>query len=322
MSASAPAPTPIDVLDAVFLATAVKSDGLPPPAFAEIAFAGRSNVGKSSVINTLVQRRKLVRTSSTPGATRGLNLFRATLRDGAQVDLVDLPGYGYAKVSKSERNAWGPLIEGFLKRRKGVRAVVVIVDARRGLEPDDAQLLAFLQHLELKAIVVATKVDKLPPNKQKPAVAAIARDAGVRAFGFSSEDGTGREELWRVLVRAAGISSASDASAVASSVGATASATENGATATTIDAESATAHEVEATRAAAPTTTASPDAPASAAPRVRQRSETGPDEPAGAGRGSAETVALAGAAGAGAGTPGKTRSRGNPGAPRRRSSGK
>ncbi len=210
MSASAPAPTPIDVLDAVFLATAVKSEGLPPPAFAEIAFAGRSNVGKSSVINTLVQRRKLVRTSSTPGATRGLNLFRATLRDGSMVDLVDLPGYGYAKVSKTERNAWGPLIEGFLKRRKGVRAVVVIVDARRGLEPDDAQLLAFLQHLELKAIVVATKLDKLPPNKQKPAVAAIARDAGVRAFGFSSEDGAGREELWRVLVRAAGLLPATD----------------------------------------------------------------------------------------------------------------
>ncbi len=315
MSASAPAPTPIDVLDAVFLATAVKSDGLPPPAFAEIAFAGRSNVGKSSVINTLVQRRKLVRTSSTPGATRGLNLFRATLRDGAQVDLVDLPGYGYAKVSKSERNAWGPLIEGFLKRRKGVRAVVVIVDARRGLEPDDAQLLAFLQHLELKAIVVATKVDKLPPNKQKPAVAAIARDAGVRAFGFSSEDGTGREELWRVLVRAAGISSASDANAIS----ATATVTANSAT-----TNSATASSATTTASAATPATTSPAAAAATAPQAAQRSETGPGEPAGAGRGSADTVAVAvaGAAGAGAGTPGKTRSRGNPGAPRRRSSGK
>lgn len=214
MSASAPAPTPIDVLDAVFLATAVKSDGLPPPEYAEIAFAGRSNVGKSSVINTLVRRRKLVRTSSTPGATRGLNLFRATLRDGAMVDLVDLPGYGYAKVSKTERNAWGPLIEGFLKRRKGVRAVVVIVDARRGLEPDDAQLLAFLQHLEIKSIVVATKLDKLPANKQKPAVAAIAREAGVRAFGFSSEEGTGRDELWRVLMHASGVSDAASPTAV------------------------------------------------------------------------------------------------------------
>lgn len=215
MSAPAPAPTPIDVLDAVFLATAVKSEGLPPPAFAEIAFAGRSNVGKSSLINTLVRRRKLVRTSSTPGATRGLNLFRATLRDGESLDLVDLPGYGYAKLSKHERNAWGPLIEGFLKRRKGVRAVVVIVDARRGLEPDDAQLLAFLQHLELKAIVVATKLDKLPAHKQKPAVAAVARDSGVRAFGFSSEDGTGRDELWRALVRTAGIGDTADASSAA-----------------------------------------------------------------------------------------------------------
>ncbi len=205
MSAPAPLPSPLDVLDAVFVATAVKVSGLPAPALPELAFAGRSNVGKSSLINTLVQRRKLVRTSATPGATRGLNLFRATLRGGEQLDLVDLPGYGYAKVSKVERGSWGPLIEGFLQRRAGLRAVVVIVDARRGLEPDDAQLLEFLQHLSLRAFVVATKVDKLPANKQKPAVAAIAREAGVRAFGFSSEDGTGRDALWRALTRAAGI---------------------------------------------------------------------------------------------------------------------
>jgi GTP-binding protein len=196
------------VLDAVFVATAVKASGLPAPALPEIAFAGRSNVGKSSLINTLVQRRKLVRTSATPGATRGLNLFRATLRGGEQLDLVDLPGYGYAKVSKVERGSWGPLIEGFLTRRAGLRAVVVIVDARRGLEPDDAQLLDFLAHNALPAYVVATKVDKLPASRQKPAVAAIAREAGVRAFGFSSEDGTGREPLWRVLTRAAGIGTA------------------------------------------------------------------------------------------------------------------
>jgi len=205
MPAPVPPPSPLDVLDAVFVATAVKASGLPAPAFAEIAFAGRSNVGKSSLINTLVQRRKLVRTSATPGATRGLNLFRATLRSGAQLDLVDLPGYGYAKVSKAERGSWGPLIEGFLTRRTGLRAVVVIVDARRGLEPDDAQLLEFLAHNRLPAFVVATKLDKLPASRQKPAVAAIAREAGVRAFGFSSEDGTGRDALWRALARAAGL---------------------------------------------------------------------------------------------------------------------
>jgi GTP-binding protein len=210
MPAPAPASSPLDVLDAVFVATAVKANGLPAPMLPEIAFAGRSNVGKSSLINTLVQRRKLVRTSATPGATRGLNLFRATLRGGAQLDLVDLPGYGYAKVSKTERGSWGPLIEGFLTRRTGLRAVVVIVDARRGLEPDDAQLLDFLAHHALPTFVVATKLDKLPANKQKPAVASIAREAGVRAFGFSSEDGTGREALWRVLTRTAGVGAAEE----------------------------------------------------------------------------------------------------------------
>lgn len=195
-------PDPLDVVDAQFVAAARTLGQLPAPAFAEVAFAGRSNVGKSSLINALVQRKKLVRTSSTPGATRGLNLFRIRFRDEAVLDLVDLPGYGYAQRSKAERAAWGPLLEGFLSDRPGLHAVVLIVDVRRGVEDDDLQLLEFLAHIGRRAVLVATKIDKLPASKRKPAVAAVGKPHGLRAIGFSAETGEGREQLWKLLRRA------------------------------------------------------------------------------------------------------------------------
>lgn len=199
----------MEVLDASFVAAATRQAALPPPAFAEIAFAGRSNVGKSSLINKLVGRRKLVRTSSTPGATRGLALFRARLRvgegDEALIDLVDLPGYGYAKRSKSERRSWGPMIEGFLTERVGLRAVVVIIDVRRGPEDDDVQLLEFLAHVGVPAILVATKLDKLPANKRKPELAKLKRQMGQKPVGFSSASGDGVDALWKRILYAASI---------------------------------------------------------------------------------------------------------------------
>jgi len=203
----------MDVLDAEFVAGATALEQLPPPTFAEVAFAGRSNVGKSSLINNLVQRNKLVRTSSAPGCTRAINIFRVRLRVDDQeghLDLVDLPGYGYAQRSKAERRSWGPLIEGFLRRRPGLRGAVVIVDIRRGLQDEDAQLLEFLEAVEVTPIIVATKLDKLPASKRKLAVAAFRRELDRPVVPYSAVTGEGRDLLWRQLLSVSGIEPSRD----------------------------------------------------------------------------------------------------------------
>lgn len=201
----------MDVLEAEFLMTAVNVAGLPPPMFAELAFAGRSNVGKSSLINSLAQRKKLARTSSTPGCTRGLNLFRLTMRGGAKLDFVDLPGYGFAQRSKSERLSWGPMIEGFLTHRVGLRGVVILVDVRRGLEDEEHELLEFLAHVKQRALVVATKTDRLPASKRKPAAMTLTKNSGVSAIPFSAHTGDGRDELWKALLKLAAIGASPNA---------------------------------------------------------------------------------------------------------------
>lgn len=203
----------MDVLDANFVAGATAFEQLPAPTYAEVAFAGRSNVGKSSLINSLVSRKKLVRTSSDPGCTRAINIFRVRLRldEGeAHLDLVDLPGYGYARRSKAERRSWGPLIEDFLSHRPGLRAVVVIVDIRRGFQEEDAQLVEFLDSVDLEPILVATKLDKLPASKRKLALAALKREAGLPVIGYSAVSQDGRGVLWKRLLGAGAIASADE----------------------------------------------------------------------------------------------------------------
>jgi GTP-binding protein len=196
----------IRVVESSFVASAASPNSLPPPTLAEIAFGGRSNVGKSSLLNAIMERHKLVRAGGTPGTTRAINFFLARTSSGIGVHLVDLPGYGFSKVSKRETAGWGPLMEGYLRSRVTLRAVVVVVDVRRGVEPDDLELVEFVrqtsgaaQRPPVETIVVATKVDKVARAARKPALARVAQQAGVRAIAFSAETGEGRDELWRAL---------------------------------------------------------------------------------------------------------------------------
>src|SRR5215475_3229804 len=129
------------IVDARFVASVPAARLLPPPTGVEIAFAGRSNVGKSTLLNALLERKGLARTSSTPGCTRELVVFEAVAADGAVLTFVDLPGYGYAKRSKAERASWAGLVEDYLLGRPSLAAVVVLLDVRRGMESDDADLL-------------------------------------------------------------------------------------------------------------------------------------------------------------------------------------
>jgi GTP-binding protein len=206
-----PADLKTSVKSAEFTAAAASLANLPPPLTVEVAFAGRSNVGKSSLMNCLLSRRNLVRVSGTPGCTRTLSLFDAELGDGARITMVDLPGYGFARRSKTERGAWAEMIEGYLLERVTLRAVVSIIDVRRGLEDDDRDLLTMMaapsqvSRPQVTTLVVATKLDKLPLNKQKLELERVRKGAGVPVLGFSSETGFGRDELWRRIRKAAGI---------------------------------------------------------------------------------------------------------------------
>jgi GTP-binding protein len=207
---AAPEPGPAApwaIVEASFVAAAQAASQLPPQLGVELAFAGRSNVGKSSLLNALMGRRNLVRTSSTPGCTRQINFFEARARDGAAFRLVDLPGYGYAKRSKDERAIWAQLIETYLAERDWLRAVVLLVDARRGLEPEEADLITFVQARGKKrraeVIVVATKIDKVQKSQHAAAVARLRQSLGHTAIAVSAVTGEGIDRLWQALRRAA-----------------------------------------------------------------------------------------------------------------------
>lgn len=201
-------PGEVKVATAEFEAGAPESVSLPTPTVDEVAFVGRSNVGKSSVMNTILDRRNLVRTSSTPGCTRQINLFAVTLVGGRTLRLVDLPGYGYAKLSKTERASWGARLEGYIQTRATLRVVALVIDARRGLESDDGQMAEFLLAQRPcgpppRLVLVATKLDKLPLSKQKPLLAKLRSDARRTVIGFSAVNGEGRGELWAAILDAA-----------------------------------------------------------------------------------------------------------------------
>lgn len=198
------------ILRAEHEATASGPEGFPREGLPEIAFLGRSNVGKSSLLNRLVGRRQLARTSASPGKTRLLHFYRIERERRAPILLVDLPGYGWAKVSRAERDAWRPMIEGYLEGRGCLRACVLLHDLRREPTEDELLLLAWLAERGVPALVVVTKVDKLKRGARGQRVAALRRTLGLAGdllIATSAHTGEGIEALWKALdarLRAAG----------------------------------------------------------------------------------------------------------------------
>lgn len=171
----------------------------PEPTLPEVAFAGRSNVGKSSLLNRLVRRKSLARVSTTPGRTREINFFRVNDR----FVIADLPGYGYARVAKARRASWRPLIEGYLGGSAGLRGVVLLVDARHAPSPDDHSMMDYLAEIGAPTLVALTKMDKLPPRERRARAAALAEALGVgedQVVPTSAQDGSGRDELAAAVV--------------------------------------------------------------------------------------------------------------------------
>ena len=170
----------------------------PESALPEIAFAGRSNVGKSSLLNTLVRRKSFARVSRTPGRTREINFFR--VNNGFV--LVDLPGYGYARVSKERRAEWRPLLESYLRQTSQLRGIVLLLDIRRDPSEDDQAMLDFLAETEVPTIVALTKTDKLSKAAARQRVAEISAALALdteQVIPFSAQSGEGRVELLEAI---------------------------------------------------------------------------------------------------------------------------
>ena len=179
--------------------SAVSQEQYPKDKLPEIAVAGRSNVGKSSFINSLLSRKGLARTSSKPGKTRTINFF---LID-EKFYLVDVPGYGYAKVSKQERNKWGQMMDEYFTQRESLQLTVLLVDARHDPSELDIQMYEFLKHYGLPVLVVATKCDKIKPSKRPRHLKAVKEglnlEPGDEVVLYSSEKLDGRNEVWKYV---------------------------------------------------------------------------------------------------------------------------
>ena len=187
------------IKEASFVGSFVKPEQFPDEMMPEIALAGRSNVGKSSLINTLLGRKKLAKTSGTPGKTRTINFYRIN----QNFFFVDLPGYGYAKVSKKERDSWGKMIENYLTKRENLREVVLLVDIRHDPSEDDRIMYEWIRHQGFGHLVVATKADKLSRSRQMQQMRRIKTklampDSSV-ILPFSALKKTGTEEVWELL---------------------------------------------------------------------------------------------------------------------------
>ncbi|MYL44883.1 YihA family ribosome biogenesis GTP-binding protein [Virgibacillus halodenitrificans] len=187
------------ITNAEIVISAVSQKQYPNDQLPEIALAGRSNVGKSSFINTIINRKNLARTSSKPGKTQTLNFYKLN----NAFYFVDVPGYGYAKVSKKEREKWGKMMEEYFQTRDTLNAVILITDVRHEPTSDDIQMYDFLKYYQLPVIVVATKLDKVPKNKidahLKRTKETFEMEADDYLLPFSAEKGYGKEEAWNLL---------------------------------------------------------------------------------------------------------------------------
>jgi GTP-binding protein len=191
----------MNVTKAEIVISAVKPEQYPAGNLPEFALAGRSNVGKSSFINKMVNRKNLARTSSKPGKTQTLNFYLIN----ESLYFVDVPGYGFARVSKKEREAWGKMMETYFTTREQLRAVVLIIDLRHPPTKDDVMMYEFLKHYDIPTIIIATKADKVPKGKWqkhgKVVRETLKMVAGDELILFSAETGQGKEEAWAALER-------------------------------------------------------------------------------------------------------------------------
>ncbi len=189
------------IVSAEFMISAVSAEQYPRASLPEFAFVGRSNVGKSSLINSLLNRKKLVKISGTPGKTQMINFFDVN----HELVFADLPGYGFAKVPKSVQKKWQDLVEQYLLKRDNLRTVVLILDIRRKPTDLDLHMQEWLENYEVDAILVATKIDKLSQAEQskqlKQIRAAFLEGADKELVAYSSKNQKGRKELWKLLLQ-------------------------------------------------------------------------------------------------------------------------
>lgn len=187
------------IISAEFIKSAVWPPQYPLATMPEIAFVGRSNVGKSSLMNTLVGRRKLAKTSNTPGRTQLINFFTVN----GSISFVDLPGYGFAKVSQSIKKDWGDMMDAYLQERQNLALVIFILDIRRDPSEDDLSLRDWLEHYRIPYIPILTKADKVSNNQAVVRKKLIEKSLGTNAqkkiILFSAKTKKGKEELWQFL---------------------------------------------------------------------------------------------------------------------------
>jgi GTP-binding protein len=190
------------IVETKLVSSAGKLERLPEASLPEVAFAGRSNVGKSSLLGALTGTRKLFKTSKTPGRTRTVVHVEARFDGGARIYLVDLPGYGYAAVPRAAKQAWSELLETYLGNRPTLHLVVLLVDVRRGTESEEADLLEFLARAGVPAMLVATKLDKLKRSQRRTALERLREQTGVEVIGVSATKREGVDRLLAAIAEA------------------------------------------------------------------------------------------------------------------------